>query len=84
MKQFLVGLFSLLISSLITLSTGAITKAQVSRTTAPPSPLQLTASIGAASVRTEDRNEEILLNRADLALLDAKKAGKDRVTAAPL
>jgi diguanylate cyclase len=46
--------------------------------------LNLTASVGAASVRTEDRNEEILLNRADLALLDAKKAGKDRVVAAPL
>lgn len=46
--------------------------------------LNLTASIGAASVRTEDRNEEILLNRADLALLEAKKSGKDRVVAAPL
>jgi diguanylate cyclase (GGDEF)-like protein/PAS domain S-box-containing protein len=46
--------------------------------------LNLSVSIGSATVRSEDRNEDILLNRADQALLEAKRAGKNRVIAAPL
>ncbi len=47
-------------------------------------PVQITVSIGVASVVSDDDNMDILLNRADEALYQAKKNGRNRVCVAPL
>jgi diguanylate cyclase (GGDEF)-like protein/PAS domain S-box-containing protein len=45
--------------------------------------LKVTISIGAATLSKNDRNFEDLLNRADQALLDAKRTGKNCIVSAP-
>ncbi|HEY3321518.1 MAG TPA: PAS domain-containing protein [Planctomycetota bacterium] len=42
-------------------------------------PLTITVSIGVSTVRHEDKNIDMLLQRADTALYAAKRAGKDRL-----
>jgi diguanylate cyclase (GGDEF)-like protein len=42
----------------------------------------LTVSIGVATIRDEDRSVETLIDRADQALLDAKRTGRDKVCVA--
>jgi len=42
----------------------------------------LTVSIGVAAVRPDDRVVEDVVRRADAALYNAKRAGKDRVARA--
>lgn len=44
--------------------------------------LCITVSVGIAAVRREDRNIDMLLNRADLALYNAKRNGKDQLATA--
>ncbi len=45
-------------------------------------PVPLTVSIGVAAVRPDDRVVEDVVRRADAALYEAKRAGKDRVAQA--
>lgn len=45
--------------------------------------LGITISIGIASVRLEDKNIDMLLHRADSALYEAKRAGKNRLVLSP-
>jgi PleD family two-component response regulator len=49
-----------------------------SRVTTPEGPLGVTVSIGVAMARSGD-DAEMLLDRADRRLLEAKRAGRDRV-----
>jgi diguanylate cyclase (GGDEF)-like protein/PAS domain S-box-containing protein len=46
-------------------------------------PIQFTVSIGVACVLSDDDNMDVLLNRADQALYQAKKTGRNRVCIAP-
>ena len=46
-------------------------------------PLTVTASLGVAEVWPSDRSAEDALQRADAALYQAKRAGKNRVATAP-
>jgi diguanylate cyclase (GGDEF)-like protein/PAS domain S-box-containing protein len=46
-------------------------------------PIQFTVSIGVACVLTDDDNMDVLLNRADQALYQAKKTGRNRVCITP-
>ncbi len=43
----------------------------------------LTVSIGVATMRGDDRDVECLIDRADQALLEAKRTGRDKVCVAP-
>ncbi len=47
-------------------------------------PLRLTVSIGLATLHSADASWEALLHRADQALYEAKRQGRDRVCLAPL
>ncbi|MDD5250325.1 MAG: sensor domain-containing diguanylate cyclase [Rhodocyclaceae bacterium] len=49
---------------------------------APGMMTHLTVSIGVASVRDDDRDVEALLDRADQALYEAKRTGRDKVSVA--
>jgi diguanylate cyclase (GGDEF)-like protein/PAS domain S-box-containing protein len=44
-------------------------------------PIQITVSIGVSSMMSPDDNIDVLLNRADKALYQAKNSGRDRVCA---
>ncbi|PTT87653.1 GGDEF domain-containing protein, partial [Pelomonas sp. HMWF004] len=49
----------------------------------PAGPLVVTASIGVARAQGPDEAPEALFSRADAALYEAKRAGRDRVVLAP-